>query len=201
MSTSPKPTYIITDIEANGPHPGRHSMLAMASVAVTLPIALISQFEAVLRPLHDRQFDEGTVQWFKANPDAWQAATKNPEPAELVMPNWVNWLRQFPSPRIFVSHGLAFDGGWIDDYLGGFTDHRLIESPRHPDPLFHQGGICLRSLAAGRLGWPIEQCTHDNYPIELLGGINHSHKAMDDALGFAHLLSALMTNAKPDERS
>jgi hypothetical protein len=186
------PTYIVTDIEANGPHPGRHSMLSFASVALTLPFQIMDQFVCVLEPIPGRVADVGTLAWFQSQPIAWANATANPQPAAEIMRAWTQWLRTLPAPRIFVSHGLAFDGGWIDDYLTQYTSDRLIESPRAIDPLFQEGGICLRSLVAGALNLAPSQCIFENYSSDQLGGIAHNHTALDDATGYAHLLASVL---------
>jgi len=183
--------YIITDIEADGPNPGRNSMLGFASIALRRPFEILGTFEATLEPLPDMAADPGTLAWLKSQAQAWDELTKSPKPAAKVMADYVNWLEGFEPPRTFVAHGLMFDGGWIDYYLDRFTAHRLISSPRAANPLFYQGGICLRSLAAGRLNRPMTQCNPNDYPAGWMGHIAHTHRAIDDALGYAHLFDKL----------
>ena len=48
------------------------------------------------------------------------------------------------------------------------------------------------AVAAGRLGWTLWDCATDRYPPEWLGDHPHSHQAIDDARGYAHLLITLM---------
>ncbi len=191
----PETLYIVTDIEADGIYPGRNSMMAFASVAVSLPFRVHGQFEAVLTPLDDCAADPATMAWFATQPKALAAAQHNPKPADQVMAAYVDWLRALNGRRLFAAHGLAFDGGWIDHYLARFTPYRLIADPRDPDPLFFQGGLCLRSLAAGVLNWPYESCIPANYPQAMIGQVPHTHRAIDDVLGFAHLLAHLMPGA------
>ena len=47
------PTYVVTDIESDGPVPGEHSMFSFASVAMTHENREVGTFEAVLLPLTD----------------------------------------------------------------------------------------------------------------------------------------------------
>jgi hypothetical protein len=183
--------FFVTDIEADGPNPGKNSMLSFATVAMTLPFKIEGTFSATIRPLPDCQPDPGTVAWFKSVPEAWAAATKDPVEPALAMANFVSWVRSFQGRRNFAAHGLAFDGGWIDHYLSRFTSERLISSLRDVDPLFGGGGICLRSLASGALGWAFSECEYSRYPHNLLGEVSHNHEALNDALGFAHLLANL----------
>jgi len=184
--------YIVTDIESDGPNPGLNSMRAFASVAITIPFRIEGTFEAVLHPLPDRTGDPDTLAWFATEPEAWAAANHNPRDPAEVMVDFIRWVRSFHGTRTFVSHGLAFDGGWIDDYLARFTGERLISNLRLPDPLFKSGGLCLRSFASGVLGMPFSECWAQNYPAELMGRIPHDHKAICDATGFAHLLAGLL---------
>lgn len=44
----------------------------------------------------------------------------------------------------------------------------------------------------GNKGWPFERCHRNYYPAEWLGGYQHSHRAIDDALGDAYLLAMLL---------
>src|SRR4051812_45474477 len=64
------------------------------------------------------------------------------------------------------------------------TEHHLLF--RHPP-------LCLMSFAAGRLGWPSWECDVDRYPPEWLGDRAHTHRAIDDASGYAHLLAHLLS--------
>lgn len=187
-----EPTYVVTDIEADGPIPGESSMLAFASVAIDGEGREQDAFEAVIAPLAGCRPDPGTMAWFATEPAAWAAATRDPQPAETVMPAYVDWVRSLPGEPVFAAHPLAFDGGWIAHYLQRFTSARLVEMPRKADRLFRDAGLCIRSLAAGRLGWPLWDCRHERYPAEWLGGHAHSHRAIDDARGYARLLARLL---------
>ena len=59
------PIYVVTDIEADGPTPGRNSMLSFASVAVTAGPEIADEFQAVLTPLADAEADPTTMAWFR----------------------------------------------------------------------------------------------------------------------------------------
>jgi DNA polymerase III epsilon subunit-like protein len=188
-----QPIYVVTDIEADGPIPGENSMLAFASVAIDHDGREHSSFEAVVAPLADCRPDAGTMSWFATEPEAWAAATLDPRPADAVMSEFVAWVRGLPGEPVFAAHPLAFDGGWMAHYLQRFTSARLVELPRKPDRLFRDAGLCIRSLAAGRLGWPLWECKHERYPADWLGDHPHSHRAIDDARGYARLLAYLLT--------
>ncbi len=189
--------YVVIDIEADGPIPGDNSMLSFAAVAITPEGREIGTFEAVLMPLADARPDADTIAWFETQPDAYAAATANPRPAAAVIAEFIEWVSALPGRPVFAAHPIAFDGGWIDYYLRRFARRRLIQGPRDTDPLFFSSGICIRTLAAGHLGWPVWDCTPGRYPPELLGLHDHSHRAIDDARGYGHLLVTLLAGMKP----
>jgi hypothetical protein len=92
-------------------------------------------------------------------------------------------------------HPLALDVPWIDFYLQRFTQERLSEGPWRPQRLFRSPPLCLMSFAAGRLRWPTWTCDVDRYPADWLGDHEHTHEAIDDARGYAHLLVTLMSKS------
>ena len=192
--------YVVTDAEFDGPTPGRNSMLSFASVAVAADGRHIDTFEAVLAPLDGATTDPGVMAWFATQPGALADATQDPQPAVDVMRRFTTWVRSLPGSAVFTSHPLALDGVWMDFYLCQFTGDRLMAMPRAIAPLFPRNGLCLHSFAAGRLGWPLDQCQVGNYPTEWLGDVEHTHRAIDDARGYAHLLVTLLRLPSPGER-
>ena len=188
--------FIVTDIESDGPSPGANSMLAFASVAVTADGAEAGQFEAVLEPLPDARRDPATWAWFQTQPEALAAATTNPRPPAEVMAAYVDWLGGFQVGRTFTAYPLAFDGPWIDHYLRRFTPYAVTAGHYVQDRLFDGSGLCLKSFAAGVLGRAPWDCDPKSFPPEWLGGHAHSHRAIDDARGYAHMLGVLMAMSR-----
>ena len=188
-----EPIYIVTDGEFDGPLPGRHSLLSFASVAVSAQGETRGVFEAVLATLEGSHPDPETALFWQNHPAAWAAARAGPQPPEKVMSRFVSWVRALPGEAIFAAHPLALDGPWIDYYLQRFTGERLIEGPWRPNRLFRHPPLCLMSFAAGRLGWPSWECDVGHYPLDWLGAQAHTHRAIDDASGYAHLLAHLLS--------
>ena len=183
--------YIVTDIEADGGTPGVHSMLAFASVAVTQSGKFLGEFEAVLQRLPGAVQDPGTMAWWADRPEALAAATRDPQPPETMMPAFVAWVKKFPAPAIFAAHPLNFDAMWMHHYLRRFTPHGVTEGMHEKDRLFSHIGLCLRSFGAAVLGRPVLEVEADAYPADWLGHHAHTHRAIDDARGYASLLGAL----------
>ena len=81
--------YVSTDVEADGPIPGPHSMLSFASAAFTADKTLVGTFSANLATLPGAQGDPKTMAWWQTQPEAWAACRADlREPAE-VMPEYV----------------------------------------------------------------------------------------------------------------
>lgn len=188
-----KPVYIVTDIETDGPVVGRNSMMSFASVAIDENGQELSNFEAVLSPLEGAKQDTATIGWFKGIPEAYAAATDNPQPPQQVMTDYIRWVREQPGDPIFAAHPLAFDGAWIGYYLQRFAGIRFLKGPWDGERLFYSAGLCIRTYAAAKLCWNLWDCQNENYPPEWLGDHAHTHRAIDDARGYACLLKYLMS--------
>lgn len=184
--------YIVTDIEADGGTPGIHSMLAFASVAVREDGTMLGEFEAVLKRLDGATQDPRTMAWWATQPDALAAATRNPQPPEQVMPAFVDWVKQFTPPPVFVAHPLNFDGLWMHYYLRRYTQHGVTEGMHETDRLFSHIGLCLRSAGAALLGKTVLDIECSIYPPDWMGHHPHTHRAIDDARGYASLLVKLL---------
>ncbi len=96
--------YVSTDIEADGPIPGPHSMLSFASAAYSADGKQLGTFSANLTALPGAQGDDKTMAWWQTQPEAWAACRKDTrEPAE-VLPEYVSWLKRLPGKPVFVGY-------------------------------------------------------------------------------------------------
>lgn len=190
------PFYVVTDCEFDGPVAGANSMLSFGSVAVSASGDILSAFETVLEPLEGAAADPATMAFWHRNPQAWAAATDNPEPAAAGIGRFVGWIGSLEGEPVFAAHPLALDGPWIDFYLKRFTGRPLLEGPWISDRLFRHPPLCLMSMVAGHTGRGQWDCDVDKYPPEWLGFVEHTHRAIDDARGYANLLSFLIRNRK-----
>jgi hypothetical protein len=186
--------YVVTDIETDGPDPGPNSLRSFASAVLLADGASGGTFAAAVQPLPGAAPHPQTLAWFMQHPQAWQAATTDPEPPSIVMPRYARWLRGLPWPRVFVSHPLTFDGVWIDWYLRHFAAAPLFTSFFDRDPLFFGAGIDLQSLIAGRLRMDYAACHRSAYPAGWFDGHEHTHQAIDDALGYAAVLRNVLSS-------
>jgi DNA polymerase III alpha subunit (gram-positive type) len=186
-------TYFVTDIECSGFRPGAHSMLAFATVAVTAGGEERGRFEAVLTELPGATWDPQVRAWFENDePEALAAATHDPREPAAVMADFVAFVQAVPGRRVFAAHPVAFDGAWIDHYLQELTARQLLAGLYAPEAeqVFHDT-LCLRSYAAAVLGRAVREVSAATLPPAWLGDVPHTHRAIDDALGYAHLLAEL----------
>jgi hypothetical protein len=186
------PIYIVTDVETDGPDPGVHSMLSLACVACGTAGERLGHFFINLQPLPGHQADAGTLAWWRSEPAAWAALQQNALPALAGIERFMQWVRGFGRAPIFVGSPLIFDGAWVDWYLRRFAGIRLLRAPRTGDFLFEGGGLDLASFVMGRTGMSYQACTERRYPEAWFGGHAHTHIALDDAEGYAHLLGRVL---------
>jgi hypothetical protein len=187
----PITTFVVTDIEADGPSPLASSMLSFASVACDVGGKVLDEFEAVLEPRSDRAPSPDTMAWWTTQPEAWKAATTDPEPPEVVMPRYADWVESLPGFRVFAAAPIIFDGLWMDHYLETYAGTRVLGGPFKTRQIFRGGGVCLYTMAGTLRGAPYLKWGMQRVPTEWYGNIVHTHKAIDDARGFANFLATL----------
>jgi uncharacterized protein YhfF len=185
------PIFIVTDIESDGPTPLHNSMLSFASVAIEADGTPHGEFEAVLKPRPDRTTNETTMAWWATQPEAWAAATIGAEEPADVMPRFADWVESLPGPKVFVAAPMIFDGLWMDHYLDEYADTRALSGPFKGRQIFRGGGVCLYTMAGTLRGAPYLDWGMSKLPAEFYGHVPHTHRAIDDARGFAHVLVEL----------
>ncbi|UXN71300.1 3'-5' exoribonuclease [Devosia neptuniae] len=185
------PIFIVTDIESDGPTPLHNSMLSFASVAIEADGTRHGEFEAQLTQRPDRTTNEQTMAWWATQPEAWAATTANAEEPSVVMPRFADWVESLPGPKVFVAAPMIFDGLWMDHYLDEFAGTRVLSGPFKSRQIFKGGGVCLYTMAGTLRGAPYLDWGMSKLPAEFYGHIAHTHKAIDDARGFAHVLVEL----------
>lgn len=181
-------TYFVTDVELDGLDPSRHSMISLATVAMTSERGIVDQFTINLKPRADRVSDPRVMSWWMTQPLAYAASTKDPVAPEKALATYVEWIESFDGVRAFASRPLLLDGAWMDEYLRTFVECPLVCPPWAPRKIFHGSGIDIGSYIEGLFGWRYIDGFKDDFPAEWLGDVEHTHAAIDDALGYANLL-------------
>lgn len=165
--------YVSTDVEADGPIPGPHSMLSFASAAYLPDKTLVATFEANLETLPGATGDPKTMDWWRGQPEAWAACRANRrEPADA-MPDYVRWLKALPGKPVFVGYPVAYDFMFVYWYLLRFAG----ESP------FSHSALDIKTFAMALLGTEYRASTKRNMPARWFDDQPHTHVALDDAKG------------------
>lgn len=164
--------YVSTDIEADGPAPGIHSMLSIGSAAFLADKTLISTFSANLETLPDATPDPDTTRWWATQPEAWRASRENTALPEAAMRDYLAWLKSLPGRPVFVSYPAAFDFMFVCWYLLRFTG----QNP------FGWVALDIKTFAWSALKLDFLDTVKRNMPARWFDQHPHTHRALDDAI-------------------
>jgi DNA polymerase III epsilon subunit-like protein len=195
-------TYVVCDIEADGPIPGPHSMISLGAVAFNKKQQklknkkqILGEFEINIYPLENAKPHPTTIKWFKTHAsEALEYTKKNQILPKEAMKRFGDWLLTLPSPRVMAAHPAAFDFMWINWYMQTFLSE-YIERVPFLTPFFDKQGFTaldIKSYAAAILKKDFRNINNDNYSLELYHKSQHSHKALDDARAYSKLLIKLL---------
>jgi hypothetical protein len=178
--------YVSTDVEADGPIPGPHSMLSFASAAFAADKTLLGTFTANLATLPGAQGDPKTMAWWQTQPEAWAACRADVrEPAD-VMPEYVGWLKALPGRPVFVGYPAAYDFLFVYWYLIRFAG----ESP------FAHSALDIKTYAMALLGTDYRAAVKRNMPKAWFDELPHTHVALDDAMGQGALFCNMLAERR-----
>lgn len=180
--------YVSIDIEADGPIPGRNSMLNFGAAAFDLaaddPTVPIATFEANLEPLEEAEVDPDTEAWWKRQPEAWAYVTSNQRPASEVMPEFLRWTRNLPGSPVMVCYP-SYDFMWMHWYIMAFGG--VLRSP------YSFAALDVKTLAMAamqRLGEPDmfkgtakRSMSKHRDGAWFKGQPSHDHTGLSDAIG------------------
>jgi DNA polymerase III alpha subunit (gram-positive type) len=164
--------YVSTDIETDGPIPGPHSMLSLASAAFLPDKTVVSTFSANLNPLEGASGHPDTMAWWEKNPEAWAAARRDTRPPGEVMTEYATWVKALPGRPVFVAYPVGFDFTFVYWYLHRFTGG----SP------FSHSALDMKTLAMALMKAPYRDSTKRQMPRSWFPNRRHTHVALDDAL-------------------
>lgn len=158
-------SYIMVDIESDGPIPGDYSMICFGAVVVEE--GLERTFYGQLRPISEKFIPEAlAVSGFTR-----EEVMAFPDPAE-VMQNFATWLASISKDRLlFIADNNGFDWSFINWYF----HHFLGKNP------FGFSSTNLGSLYKGMMKDTFVTFKH-------LRRTKHTHHPVDDAKGNAEAL-------------
>lgn len=162
-------TYVMVDVEADGPIPGDYSMISLGAVIVEP--GLNRAFYGEIRPISDQWLPDSLAisGWTREQTLAFDAAPD-------VMRAFGDWLAQEagPHPR-FIADNNGFDWQFVNWYFHHFLDYNP----------FGYSSTNLGSLYKGII--------RDMRPnFKHLRVTSHTHHPVDDVVGNAEALLALV---------
>lgn len=178
--------YVSTDVEADGPIPGPHSMLSFASAAFGADKKLLGTFERNLQTLPGASADPRTAAWWQTQPEAWAACRKDPREPAQAMAEYVRWLEGLPGAPVFVGYPASYDFMFVYWYLIRFTG----QSP------FSHSALDIKTFAMVLLGTGYRESTKKRMPRRWFDETPHTHVALDDALGQGVLFCNMLEQAR-----
>lgn len=163
--------YVSTDVEADGPIPGPHSMLSLGSVAMRADGTELGAFTANLLPLPGAAPHPRTMAWWEGYPQAFAATQRDREDPVVAMSRYRDWLRSLPARVVFVGQPAGYDFMWVYWYLQRFCG----DSP------FGHSALDVKTYAMAVLKRDYRDCVKSALPKEWFGAQRHSHVALEDA--------------------
>ena len=161
-------SYIMVDVESDGPIPGDYSMICFGAVVVEP--GLENSFYGQLKPISEKWIPEA----LKISGFSREETLQFKDP-EAVMRDFLGWIKQVSKGRLyFISDNNGFDWQFINWYL----HHFVSENP------FGYSSSNLGSLYKG-----LEADMFKNF--KHLRKTQHTHNPVDDARGNAEALLTL----------
>jgi len=159
----------MVDIESDGPIPGDFSMVSIGAVVVEPQLK--RTFYGKLRPVSDRFIHEALAVSGHSREETLMF-----EDPKKVMTDFANWIKEVsPDRPIFISDNNGFD--WM--FVCWYFHHFLGSNP------FGYSSQNLGSLYKG-----VERDMFKNF--KRLRRTEHSHNPVDDAMGNAEALLAMI---------
>ena len=167
-----KEIYVSTDVEADGPIPGPHSMLSFGSAAFSGEGEMLSTFSANLELLEGATGHPETMAWWAGQPEAWAQTRSDLQAPAAAMTSYLAWLKGLPGKPVFVGYPAAYDFLFVYWYLMRFTG----ESP------FSHSALDIKTFAMAMLKLPYREATKKRMPKRWFPASPHTHVALDDAI-------------------
>ena len=183
--------YLSTDVETDGPIPGPNSMLSFASAAFKPDKTLVSTFAANLELLPGAAGDARTMEWWRSQPQAWEACRQDLQSPESAMKKYVDWIKGLPGKPVFVAYPAGFDFLFVYWYLIRFTG----ASP------FSHSALDIKTYAMAMLGKDYRDSVKRNMPGRWFDPTPHTHVALDDAIEQGKLFCNMLAESRRGSQS
>ena len=151
----PESVYVTNHIHTEGPIPGPHSLLTVASAAHRADGTLISTFSTNVRELPGATIHPLSLKSWRGRAEDWLTTRRAPRPAAHAMTAYTRWIEQLPAQPLFVADADAHDHLFLFWYLQRFTGNwpfaRICTDPAVRDSIPYEQVCtlkgCRRDLA------------------------------------------------------
>jgi len=115
------------------------------------------------------------MEWWKGQPEAWEAARKDLRDPEEAMCAYIAWVKSLPGKPVFVGYPAGFD------FL--FVYWNMIRFCGPGSSPFSFSALDIKSYAAAVMKCPYRDVSKITMPKHWFEkGANHTHIALDDAI-------------------
>src|SRR5437879_6195476 len=176
-STETRDIYISADIEADGPIPGRYSMLSFGLVVAATfdgetfaPRADAETFYRELKPIGGQCLPEAIA---ASGLDRDQLMRTGTAPAQAMSDAaaWVESLASGARP-VLVGYPVVFDWMFLHWYFVAFCGE---------SPFGFSGALDMKTIYQQKARVPLDEAGRNDLPAELRAAQPHTHNALDDA--------------------
>ncbi len=172
------PVYVVIDVEASGPSPGRYALLSIGACTLGQPR---QTFYVELQP--DR--DASTPEAMDVHGLSLEQLTIHGTPPGDAMRQFVAWLAQITPGEarpVFVAFNAPFDWMYVNDYF-----HRYLG--RNP---FGHAALDINAYYMGLHGVPWAETSYRFVSARYEAREALSHHALDDAIHEAQLFQSML---------
>jgi hypothetical protein len=164
-------SYIVVDVESDGPIPHKYSMICFGAVVVEPSLA--KTFYGKVKPISTEWIPEALA----VNRISREDHEKFDDPKET-MERFSKWLTESSDGRpIFISDNPAFDWQWINYYFHFFTGKNPF-------------GFSARRIGDLYCGMKMDTGLNSEWK-KLFRKTTHDHNPVNDAMGNAEALLAM----------
>ncbi|RLC09392.1 MAG: exonuclease [Deltaproteobacteria bacterium] len=170
-----KETFFSIDIETDGPYPGDYSMLSFGAVAFAEDGTTLGSFETNVQALDGASQNYDTMKnfWDK-QPVAWEYCTRNPQPPEVAMTKFVEWVAKMPGDlKTAVCMPAGFDFMFMYWYMKKFAGRSPFSFSCIDTKTYVMSMRRKAYRHSGKRSWPKRW---------FAAKLPHTHKAIDDAV-------------------
>jgi hypothetical protein len=182
--------FISADVEADGPIPGRYSMLAFGfAIAATFDGHLFTAkdpasrtFYRELRPAAD-DVDPAALAASRLDRDALARDAAVPADAMREAANWVVAEASSAGGRpVLVGYPVVFDWMFLHWYFVRFAGE---------SPFGFSGALDVKTMYQQKAAVTLDRAGRRDLPASLQGSRPHTHNALDDAVEQAEIFNRL----------